>query len=279
MAEKSGINLFDYLDYRRFLADFFQLKKSLNKHYSHRLFAAKAEIKSCGYFSEVAGGVRNLSKNKVPHFARGLELDERERVYFERLVAFNHAKTNQAKQALYELMVQALPPKHQQIKRTQMEYFSKWYYVAVREALAICRVRDDYDELAAKLRPRITPAQAKSAIRLLGELGLIARDSEGAWRVRHGSLLSKRDEATALLVRSFQGEMIGKAREALETVPPGRRDISTVTMSISAQGMDRLKGAVEDFRKRVREIVQSDRGEDRLVQLNIQVFPLSQIEE
>lgn len=279
MNAHTGISIFEYLDYRKFLIDFYGFKKSVNKHFSHRVFARKAGLTSSGYFSEIINGVRNLSKNKVAKFAKGLELEDKERAYFELMVRFNHADSNKAKQSLYEMMVAAMPTQIHQLKRSQLEYFSKWYYVAVRETLAIHAVRDDYAELAEKLHPSITPTQAKSAIRLLHELGLIEKDAEGFWRARHLSLLSKRDESAALLLRAFQGEMIGKAREALETVPEGHRDISNITMSISGEGMERLKVMVADFRKRVQEFVQSDRNEDRVLQLNIQLFPLTRIED
>lgn len=275
MKAQLGISVYDYMDYRAFLADFFRLKKSVSRHFSHRQFARRAGIKSSGYFSEVTGGKRNLSKGKFPGFARALELDEREREYFERLVAFNDARPNQAKQVLYEQVLKALPSRAQQVKISQMEYFSKWYYVAVREALSVLPVSDDYDALAAALHPPITPAQARSAINLLEGLGLIERGEGGFWRARHASLLGKRDEASAVLVRAFQGEMLGRAREALESVPHVHRDISTVTMSVSAPALGRLKRVIEEFRKRVRDIVRSDRGEDRVVQLNIQMFPLT----
>lgn len=270
-----GISLYDYMDYRAFLADWFRLKKSMNPRFSHRIFAQKAEIKSSGYFSEVTGGLRNLSKGKIPGFARALELDERERAFLERLVAFNDAKSSQAKQLLYGQVLKALPSRAQQVKLPQMEYFSKWYYVAVREALSVIPVSGDCNALAAALHPPITTAQARGALKLLERLSLIERDPGGVWRARHTALLGKRDEATAVLMRAFQGEMIGRARDALETVPQAYRDISTVTMSISSRGLGRLKGAIEDFRKHVRDIVRSDSGEDRVIQLNIQVFPLT----
>lgn len=275
MKAQLGISVYDYLDYRSFLTDFFRLKKSTSRQFSHRHFALRAGIRSSGYFSEVAAGKRNLTKGKLPGFARALDLDDRERIFFERLVAFNDAKSNPAKQLLYEQVLKALPSQAQQVRLSQMEYFSRWYYVAVREALSVLAVSDDYEALAAALHPPITPAQAKAALKLLEELGLVEKGAEGFWRARHASLLGKREAASAVLVRAFQGEMLARAREALESVPPVHRDISTVTMSVSAQGMGRLKDAIEDFRKRVRDIVRSDNGEDRVVQLNIQVFPLT----
>jgi uncharacterized protein (TIGR02147 family) len=273
------LRVYDYQDYRLFLAEWFAWRKSLNRHFSHRLFARKAGIKSSGYFTEVVNGTRNISRSTLPRFVQGLELDAGEAAYLERLVAFNHARTSASKQALYAQLIQALPAKAQQLRLGQMEYFSKWYYVAVREALAICDVKDEYETLASRLQPRITAAQAKAAVRLLDSLGLVERNAEGLWKARHATLLSKREESAPLLVRAFQGEMIGKAREALETVPQEHRDISTVTMSISAGGMARIKEAVEEFRGRIRDIVRSDRGEDRLAQLNIQLFPLTRVDD
>src|SRR3712207_2757731 len=113
MRPNPGIRIYDYQDYRLFLADWFQNKKSMNRHFSHRLFARKAGIRSCGYFSEVVNGVRNLTLSKLPLFAKALELDPAETLYLERLAAFNHARTHQAKQALYERLIKALPQKAQ----------------------------------------------------------------------------------------------------------------------------------------------------------------------
>src|SRR4051812_43484275 len=119
MGTKCKVNIYEYLDYRKYLVDYFRYKKSMNRFFSHRLFASKAGLTSCGYFSEVASGVRNLSKNKIAHFAKGLELDDRAAAYFERLVAFNHAKSDLARKKLYEEIIKALPARAQHLKRSQ----------------------------------------------------------------------------------------------------------------------------------------------------------------
>jgi uncharacterized protein (TIGR02147 family) len=226
----------------------------------------------------VVSGIRNLSKGKIANFAAGLELDGKERAYFEALVAFNHAKTNPAKRALYGQLIRALPQTIQQLRRSQMDYFSKWHYVAVREALSTCEVRDDdVAPLAARLLPGVTAPQIKAALQALRGLGLIEKDAQGRWRARHATLLPIKDESADVLVRSFQAEMIGKAREALDTVPPEQRDISSSTLSVSAEGMRRIKGAIADFQAVIRKIVQSDKDEDRVLQFNMQLFPLTRI--
>jgi uncharacterized protein (TIGR02147 family) len=269
------VSVFTYLDYRKYLADYYQARKAVNRHFSYRLIADKAGIPSTGYFSEVLSGRRNLTRAKVPKFAKAFCLTDAEAEYLGLLVSFNHAKTDAAKQAVYELLVKAMPVKAQRIKLGQREYFSKWYYVAVREALAIHAVNEDAEALAASLRPAITTAQAKSALKLLEDLGLIARDAQGRWRAAQSSLLSHQDESTALLVRGFQGEMMDLAKRALTETGKDERDISCVTMSVSAQGLERVKAMIKECQQRILEIVQSDHDEDRVVQMNLQVFPLT----
>lgn len=271
-------SIFDYLDYRKFLADFYQFKKSLNHHYSHRLFALKAGIRSTGYFSEVLSGRRHLSKAQVQKFAKAMDLGDRERTYFDLMVAFGRAKSEAAREGIYTMMLKAMPVLVQQVRQSQLEYFSKWYYVAVRESLAIVRVKGEGEDLAAILDPPVTEAQAKAALRLLERLGLAARDSEGCWRATHKSLLSSDDPGAGVMLRAFQGEMMGKAKEALDRVPREHRDVTCVTMSVSPSGMSRIKDLVADFHKRVLETVQADRDEDRVIQLNLQVFPLTRLE-
>jgi uncharacterized protein (TIGR02147 family) len=278
MAPESPISLFEYLDYRKFLGDFFQRKKTLNKGFSYRLFCRKAGINSPGYISEVIGGSRNLSKSYVEKFALGLGLDGKERDYFDLMVAFTHAPDDQARQEVYGLMVKAMPLRIQGLRRSQWEYFSKWYHVAVRETLSIVKVKDDYAELAARLNPCITPAEAKAAIALLEGLGLVERDGEGHWKARHVSLVSKGDESESLLFRAYRKEMLARAGEALDRFPPQAQNNSCVTLSVSPAGMERILSHLEDFHKRVIETVQADRNEDRVLQINVQVFPLTETE-
>jgi uncharacterized protein (TIGR02147 family) len=160
-----------------------------------------------------------------------------------------------------------------------LEYFAKWYHVAVRESLSIAVETGDGEALAGLIDPPVTPAQAKAALRVLERLGLAVRDTDGRWRANHVSLLSPDDPGAALLLREFQREMMGKAAEALERVPPADRDFTSVTMSVSRQGFDRIKALSAEFHKKVLEAVQSDRNEDRILQFNVQIFPLTRERE
>jgi uncharacterized protein (TIGR02147 family) len=275
------ISVFDYLDYREYLGAYYRFKKERSRYFSYRMLADKGGFASTGYISEVIGGVRNLTRSNLPKIGKAFELNDRELAYLTHLVEFNHARTEAGKQAAYQGLVSSLPPKAQQLKQSHLEYFSKWYYVAVREALAIHAIRDGKDDneaLAKLLRPRITAAQAKAALRLLADLRLIHRDGDGRWHATHGTVLSQDDAGASLMVRSFQSEMINLARLALQEVPKGERHISTQTMSVSPRGLQKVVAILEESHRRILEVVAADHGEDRVVQLNMQIFPITQTE-
>jgi uncharacterized protein (TIGR02147 family) len=65
------------------------------------------------------------------------------------------------------------------------------------------------------------------------------------------------------------------AQEALYSVPKTHRDISTLTLSISKQGLQRMKEKIKEFRRELLEIAKADEHADRVYQLNLQLFPLS----
>jgi uncharacterized protein (TIGR02147 family) len=250
--------------------------------FSYRVFCRTAGINSPGLVSEILAGTRKLSSAYIRKFAVGLGLDEKESRYFAALVPFTHAGDGQAREDLYAEMLQAMPPRAQGLRRSQWDYFSKWYHVAVREALAICAVGEnpgDIERLARRLDPPITPAQAQSALALLKDLDLIAKDTEGNWKARHDSLATPGDESQSLLFRAYRKAMLARAAEALDRAPAAAQNQSCVTLSVSEQGMRRILAQVEEFHKRILETVRMDSGEDRVMQLNLQFFPLTHLED
>lgn len=66
------------------------------------------------------------------------------------------------------------------------------------------------------------------------------------------------------------------ADEALDTVAPSERDMSSVTVAISAQQMKELKRRVTEFRNSLLSWLDSSTDKkDEVLQVNFQVFPLT----
>ena len=65
------------------------------------------------------------------------------------------------------------------------------------------------------------------------------------------------------------------AKKALDSVDAHERDISTLTMSISAERFDEFREKIRQFRNELITMITADTAPSRVFQLNIALFPLS----
>lgn len=272
-------NIFEYDDFRRYLQDFYAQEKARNSAFSLRYFALKAGIpvSTSSLFVSVIKGRRRLSADYVHRFIKGLRLKGKEAEYFEHLVHFNQAKRVSEKARLYEKLLSCRRPSSYRLGSDQYEFFSKWYHCAVWNLLGFCKQQKgavDYDALARWLHPAIQQYQARQSVDLLERMGLIAPDSNGFY-ARKQSTLTTGDEVRSVQVASFQVETMKLAMESIDRCAPETRDISTLTIGISAEGFGKIKERIRNFRKELLDIAVVDKGEDRVYQCNFQIFPMT----
>ncbi|MBN8556001.1 MAG: TIGR02147 family protein, partial [Deltaproteobacteria bacterium] len=67
-------NIFSYLDYRRFLGDYYAENKKQNPSFSLRYFGQMAGLRSYNYLKLVIEGKRNLTPTFLEPFAKALRL-------------------------------------------------------------------------------------------------------------------------------------------------------------------------------------------------------------
>jgi uncharacterized protein (TIGR02147 family) len=72
--------------------------------------------------------------------------------------------------------------------------------------------------------------------------------------------------------------MMNRATRSMELVPREDRDISTLTVSVSAKLLPELKQRLAEFRRELVDLCDAEQSPDRVVQLNFQMFPLSSAE-
>ncbi|WP_308602291.1 TIGR02147 family protein [uncultured Fibrobacter sp.] len=267
------MNVFAYYNYRKFLQDYYEYRKSVQRYFSYRAFAKRAGYSSSGFYLDLVKGRKSLTPQMVPRFIHALGLSEKEGHYFSLMVDFTHAETPESKQAIFDQMSALLPRTPKALSRQQVDYYKDWYNVAVREALSVLNISDNYQDLAFFMNPRITVPQAKRAIKLLSDLGLIEKEN-GFWRSVNKTITSGR-EIPAFIVHKFQKEMMDLGKAAVDNYSTERRNVSCTTMSVSPQGLERIIHKIDAFRKEVVDIVRSDDSESMIYELNIQFFPLS----
>lgn len=269
-------DLFQYLDFRRFLGDWFAAKKAANPRYSHRAFARKAGQASPSLLHAVIAGKRNLTPATVAAFAAALGLDAAETEFFGALVDLGQAETPDARAAAWEKVRAA--KRFREARRLDgdaVEYLSCWYYPAIRELATCAGFRADPEWIAATLRPRITPAQARKGLDLLLALGLLARRPDGGVEVTTTSLVTPH-EVAALAVYEYHRGMLARAAEALSTAAPPERHYCGVTVAIPEALVPLLKRELDAVQERLLDLCDSAEGpRTRVYQLNLQLLPLS----
>jgi len=267
-------SLFHYSDFRAFISDYYQHRKKLDPKYSHRFFARKAGIRSSGFFSDVLSGRRNLTTDLIMKFSEALKLKPNEKDYFENLVRFTQAKGLGEKNRYYEKMLSFQNIKAEILGRHQYEFYSKWYYSAIRELINFIRFKDDFSGLARKLNPAVTPSQARKAVRILEKLGLIKKGADNVY-VQTSAIITTGKEFKSINVANFQKATMELAREAIERHPRENRDISTLTVTLSEKGFGAVRSEIESLRKKILSMARAEQGPDRVYQVNFQLFPLS----
>jgi hypothetical protein len=129
------IDVFRYLDYRAFLADFYRAKK--RRGFSYRAFSRAAGLGAPNYLKLVIAGQRNLTPAMAARFAAARSLQGEAAEYFERLVEFNQGKPGDARNAQYQrLGVFRRYRQAEKLELARAAYHSTWYLPALRELCA-----------------------------------------------------------------------------------------------------------------------------------------------
>jgi uncharacterized protein (TIGR02147 family) len=267
-------SIYEYIDYRKYLKDFYADSKSTKKYFSYRYFARKARLNSPILLKMIIDGKRNLSRKTIDKFIAGIGLSGKDAVYFRTLVLFNQALSAREKQEHYHTLraLFKMVPQHV-VEEGRFGYYDKWYISVLREGLCLRDFRDDWDRIATSVRPHITPLEAREAVAWLLAHDFLKKTKKGTYERTHRAITTRAEVASSV-VRKFNRTMIGLAGEALDGFPIDTRFATGMTVGISEQAYKMLVAEIEVFRDRVVQFVNSAEGADRVYQLNVQLYPL-----
>jgi uncharacterized protein (TIGR02147 family) len=274
MATRAPLDVFRYVDYREFLRAYYARKKTQKPGISLRAFSRRAGLKSPNYLKLVIDGDRNLTQALAVRFAEATGLTGEGVDYFCTLVACNQAKSDGERELHYARLREFRRYREtHKLDVAQDAYHAHWYVPAIRELTARADFDDDPKWIAKTLLPAITPAQARQAIAVLCELGMLVRDGDGRLR-QADPLVETQDVPLGHQVVRYHREMMRLASASLERVPRDEREIASLTLCISERALRELKVELERIERQLLQRFPSKDAE-RVVQVNFQMFPLS----
>lgn len=269
-------DIFSYTSYRLYLKDYYQYRKDNNPYFSYRMLASKVGFKSAGHFTQIVNGQTKISSHLQHSFSQFLKLKKRENEFFDLLVKFDHAKTQEEKNFYYERIISFKEIKASVLSPEQFEFYSKWYYAVIRDLLSIIDFYGDYKKLSSLVYPAISIKEAHQAISLLLNLNLVKRNEDGKFEVIQKFIHSPQIKDVSPALTNYAMSMIDKAKEAVNTMPTEERHIAWAGFSISEDTYEKIKDELRICRKNVMAIVENEVNPERVYHLNIQFFPVSQ---
>lgn len=268
-------NIFTYTDFRVYLGDFYQAKKSADRKFSHRFIAEKVRAGSSGWFADVLKGRLNLTGSQLLPLARLLQLKANEIDFFEAMVGYGQAGSLEERTRYFHKMLSFKEVRADMVGLDKLEFYGKWYHSALRELLFFHAFRGDYAALARKLSPPIRQAEARESIELLERLGFVEPNGIGGFKARDATL--KKDSSfPSVVMANFLKSNMELAIEALDRYSKEERDISALTISLSDEAFAKVKEEIRALRKRILAMTEMDVAPSKVYQCNFQFFPMSQ---
>jgi uncharacterized protein (TIGR02147 family) len=99
-------NVFEYEDYRLYLEESYQFRKSHDTYFSHRYITQKIGASSVGWFSNIIRKRINLTGAYLSPLTRLFKMGEREKGYFCLLVNHNQADSKEEQNIYMDILKQ-----------------------------------------------------------------------------------------------------------------------------------------------------------------------------
>ena len=270
-------DVFDYLNYREYLKDYYTFRKSTEPTFSYRSFGTEVGLKTKSFLKMVIDGKKMLSEKLRKNVASVCKMTSEETRYFFKLIDFTHEK-NVAKQTEYfkELHKLARRVSTKDMVGGFNKMVSKWYYLAIKSLISSIDFKPSPKYISKRFRHLISPGEAKEAIEVLKELGVIKEESKKY--IVTDQHLSTNEETINSHMKSFHEQMLNLGSIALELIPPKEREFLAVTMDISKDRIGFINEKIKKFHQDLLYYIDSDEKSEDVCQLNIQFFKLSKEE-
>ncbi len=277
-------NLSFYLDYRKYLDDFYKYKRELTKKslrpYTYQVFSAGADIKSPNYLKMVIDGKRNLSMDMVLKFAKALGLNKESTDEFKLLVQF----TQENDPALRNIFLKKLNEhrisaklKSGEIDAKTWEKLPNWISWILFAMIDQTGVEFKPDKLVKLLRGTVNEEEVRQALQAIIDSGEVEVSPEGMV-VRKNNLIETPEDVSVQLVRKLQSELMYLGLESLFKDSASDREFGSATLALTKEEFEEIKFQLRKIRKQIQKdnsVKRAGTKGDKVYQLNLQLFPVT----
>jgi uncharacterized protein (TIGR02147 family) len=264
----------EYVDYRRYMQDFYDERKRTSA-FTWREFARLAGFVSPTYLKLVCEGKTRLKNDGVERTALAMRLVGYEVDYFRMMVKYAHAKTDYERKKAYDEMLSiAGEHKVKVVDEDAFAYFETWKNPVIRELAPIMPGAKPGD-IAKLCCQGVSAGDVRESLDFMTKAGLLKKDRNGNYRQTEKSVSMGPVDAVPVAAREMQRQMGEFAVKALD-LPLSERDMSGLTLGLTRQAYEKIRKEIAEFRRRVVAIATEDDETEQVYRMNLQLFPLSE---
>lgn len=284
---KCGLDIYSYTNYRLFLQSALHALKEQDRKFSQRYIAQKLGLKSSGWLADVVAGRKNLSMETLRSLCDFLELNQREKAFFETLVFYSQAESNEEKHRHYEHLLSFREVSADLLGKDRFEYFSQWYPMVLREWMLVEPFQGKHEQLAQKTLPPIQTEEVAQALDLLSKLGMIEKHVGGK-QMPTAVHVKKQSDFDRMHYFTHMRTSISHGLWALENIPKEERDLSTMMGALSDSSFKEICEDIAALRRKIATLSEKECRERRITQKTesmrvyqfvFQGYPMTQKEE
>lgn len=297
--EKQEIAFETYDDPIKLLQDFIELRKEAGQNFSYRWFAQKAGFKSPNYLHLIINRKRKINQKTAEKISKVFSWKQWERKYFLKLTEFHFEEDYQRKQdlaqsllGLRQIRIGSLYADGAQIEDLYLHSLGPILFELSKTGLPFQK-----EFLENLFVADFSYLQIEKVIQHLINKKLLILEENILTTGKDFN--STGDEVYSQLVKKYHSDMMRLAVHSMYQVDRQERDISGLSLNLSAKQFQRIKSKIQAFRKELLAIeLQNDENEKkhfnsekkntksdhklknkeipkRLYQLGIQLFPLT----
>ncbi|MGI4991617.1 TIGR02147 family protein [Halobacteriovorax sp. GFR7] len=273
------VNIYDYIDYKEYLQDFFKFKQESRADFSFGMWSRQLGLKTTASLTMIVNGDRHPGKQIVEKFHKYFDYEQEQVDYFSDLIQLKKSEGKDI--ALHLALLRKIKAKNNvKFNLLSEEVFSricKWYYFAIREMILLKDFKSDPEWITNKLVFDVNLSDVEQAIEELLELGLIKRNSQGELENCTDGL-NTYDEMPSQSIQNFHHQMLDNAHKAINEIEVDKRYVSALTIPVNSKNLNKLKQFVRKVEDEILEMFVED-NPDCVYQMNLQFFPLTKVEE
>lgn len=266
-----------YDDYRFYMRDFYEYKKSQSPGFSYRLFAQRAGVKSPNYLQLVIQGKRNLSEAMGYQVAQAMSLEGAMKEYFVSLVHLANARgpeeeVSAQKRCLRNLRLII----SKEVPKSQRQVVSQWQHMAIRELLFLSDFQFSGEWVSKKMRGLISAKQAQESLELLVKSGFIEQQKNEGWKARDPVIDTGPDGFSEVSVLGNHAGALKIWAKGLEKFPKEQRELGLLNIPINTSKVPELKNRLREFQDEIIGWLQDEEDPNQIVQVGTYMIPLTE---